>query len=64
MNSYEDHVASQISTNVGYVLISEYMYVYCIMQMVCSRKLSQLQRLVEVCGKTFAVVSVMQYFFV
>ena len=31
------------------------------MQIVCSEKLSWLQRVVEICGKTFAVVSFMQY---
>ena len=38
-----------------------YVWGYHIMQIVYGGKLSQSQRLVEICGKTFAVVSFMQY---
>ena len=41
--------------------IGEGEFRYRIMQIVRSGKLSWLQRLVEICGKTFVVVSFMQY---
>ena len=54
-------VLETINLKLATVSSQLYSYNYCIMQIVCGGKLTLLQCLVEICGKTFAVVLFMQY---